>query len=27
MRALFIVYVAVIVAGLAAGIFVGLMQH
>jgi hypothetical protein len=27
MRALFIVYVAVIVTGLAAGIFVGLMQH
>jgi len=27
MRALFIVYIAVIVTGLAAGIFVGLMQH
>jgi len=27
MRALFIVYVAVIVTGVAAGIFVGLMQH
>jgi hypothetical protein len=27
MRAVFVLYLAIIVAGLAAGVFVGLMQH